>query len=770
MAKKHEQLLAKYQGNAWPAMLDTLAEQLGVTADSLARLELGWAPVVEFKKGKNSQGWWVIPERDERGEPVGLSLRNMGGFKCMYPGSNHGLVYEPNPEHERGCMAYKHGAHNWMRLYDAGVDCPVCGKPDGCLVSSDDPDDPKAAVCIRTKEGAEKPMKFGYLHILKDEGRVASAPILPKSDYPVVVVEGMTDTAAAMDLGFVAVGRPSNKAGLGLLKELVRNREVIVVGENDEAGVEGMVAAFQIVKETAKDIKQVLPPEHIKDLRQWKQTGDLTRDGLIQYAEEHGHEPHEEKVLANDKSLTLARAFLDARYRLNGRYLLRYDKGVWYKWNGVKYEEADEKVHIHGPIHNWAYDKSVIHTTPKGEETVKPLHCNMSTVNNIIDAMYDPCPLPEGVRSPCWMNGAEGPPPEELLVFSNGILWTHGWLWSGKNTPMEDYFFPHTPDLFSTFALPYPFDPTARCRHYKFKVKEMLARDYDRINMYQEWGGYLLTPLTKFQKMLMMRGPKGAGKTVLLNMLGHMVGGQAAAPNFHTLTTEFGLHELFEQQVALMDEAKMTKGTDTMQALENLLKITGEASFNIPRKFKEALKGYTFPTRFTLTCNEIPNLPDPNGAMQRRLMILDFPHEFTTRPDPDLENKLCKELPGIVLWHLQGYKRLVEQGRFTEPAGMVESLKEFATTTNPLAAFIEECCEEDEEYSVAKEEIFDAWHAWANEHGFRPISKSRMYERIKSAAQYAKSETYEKGGHKYSVFRGIKLKPWAERRLLGKPD
>jgi P4 family phage/plasmid primase-like protien len=368
------------------------------------------------------------------------------------------------------------------------------------------------------------------------------------------------------------------------------------------------------------------------------------------------------------------------------------------------------------------------------------------------------------------LNGAEGPPPEELLVFSNGILWVHGYLWGRKNAPVEDYFFPHTPDLFHTFALPFPFDPTAKCRRYTFKVKQMLGGDYDKVGLYQEWGGYLLLPTNKFQKFLVMKGPKGAGKTVLLNVLGAMMGDNCAAPNFHNLASEFGLHDLVGQQVALMDEAKMTKSTDTMQALETLLKITGGAPFNIPRKYQQALRNYKFPTRFTMTCNSIPNLPDPDNALQRRLMILDFPIEFTGKEDPDLENKLCQELPGVILWHLQGYKRLIDNNKFTQPAGMLDALKEWATTTNPLAAFVEECCEEGEGRSVNKTEIFDAWHQWSQEHGFRPLSKSRIFERLKGASQYITSETYEKGGHKHSVFKGIKLKPWAERRLLGKPD
>gem|GEM_PF-3410148 len=295
MPTKIEQLLEKFQGNAYPAMLDALAEHLGVSADSLRRLALGWAPIVEFKKGKNYQGWWVIPERDGNGKPVGLSLRSQDDCKVMLPGTKHGLVYEVNADHERGGMGYQHGAHNWIRTMDAGVPCPVCEKPDGCLLSAEAPADPKAVICIRVKDGAVRPMKFGFLHIRKTEGNVTTgSSALPPSDDPIVVVEGMSDTAAAMDLGFVAVGRPSNLGCMDELADLARSRPAIVVGENDrktdgrEPGKEGMIAAHKSLSKVSRDVVMVLPPPHVKDLRAWKVNYGLTREGFLKYVQEHG--------------------------------------------------------------------------------------------------------------------------------------------------------------------------------------------------------------------------------------------------------------------------------------------------------------------------------------------------------------------------------------------------------------------------------------------------------------------------------------------------
>ena len=773
MSNKIVDKMTLWQGNAWPAMLEDLGTHLGVSANALELLGIGWAPVVEFKKGPNYQGWWAIPERDANGGVVGVSLRNQGDFKCMYPGSKHGLTYPVNPEHKQGASGYQAGAHNWARTMDAGVDCPICEKPDGCLVSAEDPEDPKAVICIRQQAGAERPMKFGYLHVRHEKGKVNGAPVLPPADDWVVVVEGMTDTAAAIDLGFVAVGRPSNLAGLDVLKDVVRGRKVIVVGENDDVnpatgkrpGHEGMVAAFQMLKGAARDLRMVLPPEHFKDLRSWVRQSEMTHDSFLEYSEQQGREEDEQKVLPDSKPLTIARAYLDSRHRMAGRYTLRYFKGAWYEYTGEKYAEVDENIDIRGPLYGWADDKMAISATDKGEN-VRPIEATKGWVNNIIDAMLFPCAI-KSDDAPCWINDMTGPPPGDLIGFNNGLLQISKYV---AGADFDEYMLPRTPDLFSTFSLPFSFDPDARCPRWRRFLEETLG-DRDKIKLAREWFGYNISADTSYQKMMIIRGPRASGKSTFARMMEKVIGkGQVASPKFADFMQNFGLHKLIGKHVALMGDARLPTRGDAMQALETMLKITGEDSFDVPRKFKDDLTNYKFSTRFTLTTNELPALPDHSGAMRRRLLILDFPNSFEGREDWDLDWKLDKETNGVIVWALEGLRRLNVQQRFTRPEAMLESMQEWKTSTSPLAAFIEEACDEGVDFEVDKHELYDAWNAWSQERGIRTINKSRFLERLKANSQHAHTATYEKNGHKHSVCRGLKLKPWAERRLLGRPN
>jgi len=102
---------------------------------------------------------------------------------------------------------------------------------------------------------------------------------------PLLIVEGQSDTAAGIDLGFTTIGRPSAMGGLAFLATIASGRDVIVIGENDNAGREGANMAAVGLIDTAKSVHTIFPPEAIKDLRAWKHAG-VTREEILTVASE----------------------------------------------------------------------------------------------------------------------------------------------------------------------------------------------------------------------------------------------------------------------------------------------------------------------------------------------------------------------------------------------------------------------------------------------------------------------------------------------------
>ena len=113
-------------------------------------------------------------------------------------------------------------------------------------------------------------------------------------DDPILIVEGASDTAAGLDLGFVTIGRPSCSGGAKLLKAVLSGLHVVIVAENDEAGIKG---ADKLASEQLPDcasVRAILPPTGCKDLRTWLRSG--TREAIraavleeIEQAEPYKH-------------------------------------------------------------------------------------------------------------------------------------------------------------------------------------------------------------------------------------------------------------------------------------------------------------------------------------------------------------------------------------------------------------------------------------------------------------------------------------------------
>jgi hypothetical protein len=102
------------------------------------------------------------------------------------------------------------------------------------------------------------------------------------SDTMIFVCEGPTDTAAMLDLGFNAIGRPDALSGLNYVVEWlsVSRREIVHVCDRDEVSVRGAVALGKAVKPFCPAFHLLMPPAKYKDIRAWK-IGGATKEDIL---------------------------------------------------------------------------------------------------------------------------------------------------------------------------------------------------------------------------------------------------------------------------------------------------------------------------------------------------------------------------------------------------------------------------------------------------------------------------------------------------------
>lgn len=96
---------------------------------------------------------------------------------------------------------------------------------------------------------------------------------------PLLVAEGPTDTAAALTLGYDAVGRPSGGSGVRLVVEYVKRHRpptAVVVADTDEVGLRGARDLANVLACYCREVRVIEP--WAKDLRTWLQAGATAAD------------------------------------------------------------------------------------------------------------------------------------------------------------------------------------------------------------------------------------------------------------------------------------------------------------------------------------------------------------------------------------------------------------------------------------------------------------------------------------------------------------
>jgi hypothetical protein len=201
-----------YRQAALPHWIDDLAVRLGVTADSLNRLGIGWAFDSQTRKGHTPEVFdagemyrecsnrvWAVPMFNAVMETVGIMLRRDDGNKLAVAGGKVGLFIPSN---------------------------------------------------------------------------------LPRADY-LLICEGLTDTAAILDLGFAAIGRPSCTGGRQLAVDFVRSQNiasVVILADNDAPGQFGASSLAGSLRLYIHDVRVIAPPPGIKDGRAWRIAGATAAD------------------------------------------------------------------------------------------------------------------------------------------------------------------------------------------------------------------------------------------------------------------------------------------------------------------------------------------------------------------------------------------------------------------------------------------------------------------------------------------------------------
>jgi putative DNA primase/helicase len=175
------------------------------------------------------------------------------------------------------------------------------------------------------------------------------------------------------------------------------------------------------------------------------------------------------------------------------------------------------------------------------------------------------------------------------------------------------------------------------------------------------------------------------------------------------------------------------------------------------RKHRAAWSG-RLPTRFLIFSNELPRIADTSGALASRFILLTLQQSFLGREDLGLGDRLLAELPGVLLWALEGLERLQARGHFVQPASGRAAVEEMELLGSPTAAFVKDCCAVMPGFEVETSTLFTAWRTWCEQHGRDHPGNEQSFGRdLRAVVPGLSTAQPRRDGGRIRVYQGISL-------------
>lgn len=440
----------------------------------------------------------------------------------------------------------------------------------------------------------------------------------------------------------------------------------------------------------------------------------------------------------------LAEGFLNARFKAdsdstsNCRYTVRSWRNAFYRYEGGHYVEisADEMKTL--------VTQYLIEQNRKGEAGVG---ITTQLVNNVLQCIrgIDGVHVPESTEPDSWVSGTMG---EDIqtLAFNNGLLIVY------RDT-LRTVFGKHTPDYFTLTKLPYDYDPNAKCPRWLKFLDEVMEKDTERIELLQQWAGYILTNDLRQHKFLLCVGEGANGKSVFFDLIERLVGRQNCSHvNLAKLGDRFALGSTYGKKVNSSTESNK----DIDPYAETILKaLTSGDPLTFEWKYRAAISAV--PTaKVMIATNELPRFQDKSGGVWRRILLVPFERTFTEeQQNKNLANELAEELPGIFNWALEGMRNLSASGGFIEPERSKELLAEYRRDVNPARTFLEENYEESVLDQVSTTDLYSHYKKWCQENGYTALNDSNLGKEVKRRFPEVNKKRVRMDGKRVFVYEGL---------------
>lgn len=319
-------------------------------------------------------------------------------------------------------------------------------------------------------------------------------------------------------------------------------------------------------------------------------------------------------------------------------------------------------------------------------------------VNSLMDCLRMTCYMPDF------------PLCRDRIHFANGTLYLDGMRFTEEKE-------------FCRNRLPVRFNPSAPEPVTWLRFLGELLDERDILTL-QEYMGYCLIPSTKAQKMLLIIGKGGEGKSRIGVVLQKLFGTNMTTSSITKIETNRFARADLENMLVMLDDDMQLEALTQTGYIKSI--VTAELPMDLEKKGRQSYQGDIYSRFIGLGNGTLHALYDRSEGFFRRQIILttkDKPPE--REDDPYLGEKLCREIEGIVLFALVGLVRLIgNEYRFTMSERSIGNLRDAISEGNNLIDFMK-----SEGYfrfkadgEITSKEFYNLYRAWCEDNITTPHS------------------------------------------------
>lgn len=560
-----------------------------------------------------------------------------------------------------------------------------------------------------------------------------------KKGVPVYITEGEKDVDTLKNLGFTAVTAGSVSDWRSEFAHYFTGARVVILPDNDTPGLDLAKKIMHDLRPFAYSIKTVATSKADK--------GDVT-----DYLNEEGHSKEDLQKLI-DEVPSIVAPWIQITEKKGGGQNLKVNPGLLKACirENLSYKTVDGCYYWYENGYYKRTDKNTVKA--KISDYMPEVIAGDNLLNNVYNLML--------ADTSHMANETDFNTNEKYINFKNG-------LYNIDTKALE----PHNADILYTRQVNTEYIEGSTITEYhtftKF-IRDLCKSadggiDWQAYKALQEVAGLTISNIYghKTKKAVFLYSPVGnTGKSQFLGLLGYLIGQENI--------TSIPLQNMNEDKgrfafanaglVRLIMNGDQSKADIKDSSI--FKSVTGGDTIKVEAKGKD-IKALVFKGLVLIACNDLPYIADDKGEhIYRRMYIVPCTHTIEEKErDPNILDKMIKELPAIVNWAIEGLHRLKANNyNFTEIAAGNQYIEDYRKNSDTVFGFLSDegyTITKDPKDKISKKRLLEQYNQYCIREERQSVSKRQFGERLEKITGFKAAVAKYQDGKSYRAIRGIK--------------